>query len=34
MELMTGTNWRFSQNELKGFIYKRVKDKTLREDLI
>lgn len=34
MEITAATNWSFFQNELKGFIYKRVKDKALTDDII
>jgi RNA polymerase sigma-70 factor, ECF subfamily len=34
MEVIANTNWNFFQNELKGFVYKRVKDKALAEDII
>jgi RNA polymerase sigma-70 factor (ECF subfamily) len=34
MDQPAATNWSFFQNELKGFIYKRVKDKALTDDII
>jgi RNA polymerase sigma-70 factor (ECF subfamily) len=34
MEQMAPTNWNVFQNELKGFIYKRVKDKALTDDIV
>jgi RNA polymerase sigma-70 factor (ECF subfamily) len=34
MSLTTLTHWNFFQNELKGFVYKRVKDKALTEDIL
>jgi RNA polymerase sigma-70 factor (ECF subfamily) len=34
MEQMAATNWSFFQNELRGFIFKRVKDKSLTDDII
>src|ERR1041385_2303630 len=34
MEIAASTNLSFFQNELKGFIYKRVKDKAVTEDII
>jgi RNA polymerase sigma-70 factor (ECF subfamily) len=29
-----GLNWKIVQNELKGFVYKKVKDKALTEDIV
>jgi len=34
METSTITNWSFFQNELQGFVFKRVKDKALAEDIV
>lgn len=34
MDQLAATNWSFFQNELKGFIYKRVKDRALTDDII
>jgi RNA polymerase sigma-70 factor, ECF subfamily len=33
MDLLS-TNWSTLENELKGFVYKRVKDKTLTDDIV
>jgi RNA polymerase sigma-70 factor (ECF subfamily) len=34
MKLLAETKWSFFENELKGFVYKRVKDKALTEDIV
>jgi RNA polymerase sigma-70 factor (ECF subfamily) len=34
MQVMTKTNWSFFQSKLKGFVLKRVKDKSLADDII
>ncbi|HEY9049079.1 MAG TPA: sigma-70 family RNA polymerase sigma factor [Ohtaekwangia sp.] len=34
MEALSTTTWRFFENDLKGFVYKRVKDKALTEDIV
>jgi RNA polymerase sigma-70 factor (ECF subfamily) len=34
MSLSAVTHWDFFQNELKGFVYKRVKDKALTDDIL
>jgi RNA polymerase sigma-70 factor, ECF subfamily len=34
MELIEKTNWSFFQNELRGFVDKRVKDKDLTDDIL
>lgn len=34
MEITSAPKWSFFQNELKGFVYKRVKDKALTEDIV